>query len=62
MRKNNFRNSVNYFTCDIEQLTDKFETNKYDIIIAPELVNTKQEYFEQIHDMLDLALAPNGMM
>jgi hypothetical protein len=35
---------------------------KYDIIIAPELVNTKQEYFEQIHDMLEMALAPNGMI
>uniref|UniRef100_A0AC34FHI6 Uncharacterized protein n=1 Tax=Panagrolaimus sp. ES5 TaxID=591445 RepID=A0AC34FHI6_9BILA len=62
IRKNNIGKSVNYITCDIEQLRDEFETNKYDIILAPELVNTKPEYFEQIHDMLKLALAHNGMI
>jgi predicted nicotinamide N-methyase len=62
IRKNNIGKLVNYITCDIEQLRDEFESNKYDIILAPELVNTKQEYFEQIHDMLKLALAHNGMI
>jgi predicted nicotinamide N-methyase len=62
IRKNNLRKLVNYFACDLDQLKNEFETNKFDIIIAPELVNTKQEYFEQIHDMLELALAPNGMI
>lgn len=35
---------------------------RYDVILAPELMNTDVENFETIHELLDAALAQNGIM
>lgn len=62
LRKNNVRTGVHYITGEVEDLKKAVIDKKYDVILAPELVNTKLEYFEEIHDLLDLVLAENGIM
>uniref|UniRef100_A0AC34QC19 Uncharacterized protein n=1 Tax=Panagrolaimus sp. JU765 TaxID=591449 RepID=A0AC34QC19_9BILA len=62
MRRNNIRNNVEFVTGEIEDLKTMLTNTKYDIILAPELVNTKSEYFEEIHDMLETVLSDNGMI
>ncbi|KAE9548309.1 hypothetical protein FO519_008476 [Halicephalobus sp. NKZ332] len=62
LRRNNIRKGVRYITGEVEDLKKSIADKKYDVILAPELVNTKQEYFEEIHDLLDLCLAKNGII
>jgi SAM-dependent methyltransferase len=55
--------NINYIIGDVDNLRDKIgENEKFDIILAPELVLTKEEYFERIHDLLDRSLSNDGMI
>uniref|UniRef100_A0A914YRC7 Uncharacterized protein n=1 Tax=Panagrolaimus superbus TaxID=310955 RepID=A0A914YRC7_9BILA len=60
--KNNVDTKVKFIVGDIENLLDKIGTEKFDIILAPELVFTREEYFERIHDMLDSVLTEDGIV
>lgn len=35
---------------------------RFDVVLAPELISMDEEEFEQLHELLDLALSPNGIM
>jgi len=62
MSQNKVNGKVDYIIGDVDNLKDKIGSEKFDIILAPELVLTKEEYFERIHDLLDAALAVDGMI
>lgn len=62
MGQNKVDGRVEYIMGDVDDLKEKMGSQKFDIILAPELVHTKAEYFERIHDLLDAALADNGLM
>uniref|UniRef100_A0AC34FMB4 Uncharacterized protein n=1 Tax=Panagrolaimus sp. ES5 TaxID=591445 RepID=A0AC34FMB4_9BILA len=60
--KNNVNEKVKFIVGNIENLLDKIGNEKFDIILAPELVFTKEEYFEKIHEMLDSVLTEDGIV
>uniref|UniRef100_A0AC34QAV4 Uncharacterized protein n=1 Tax=Panagrolaimus sp. JU765 TaxID=591449 RepID=A0AC34QAV4_9BILA len=62
MLRNNLNENVEYLTGDFENLKNILENRKFDVIIAPEMVNTKLAEFEVIHEILDQILADNGIM
>uniref|UniRef100_A0AC34FRQ9 Methyltransferase domain-containing protein n=1 Tax=Panagrolaimus sp. ES5 TaxID=591445 RepID=A0AC34FRQ9_9BILA len=53
---------IEYVIGDVDNLDDKIGSEKFDIILAPELVLTNSEYFEKIHLLLDSALANDGII
>uniref|UniRef100_A0AC34QBN9 Methyltransferase type 11 domain-containing protein n=1 Tax=Panagrolaimus sp. JU765 TaxID=591449 RepID=A0AC34QBN9_9BILA len=62
MRRNNLNENVEYLTGDFENLRNILQNKKFDVIIAPEMVNTKLADFEEIHEILDQILADNGIV
>uniref|UniRef100_A0AC34RBC8 Uncharacterized protein n=1 Tax=Panagrolaimus sp. JU765 TaxID=591449 RepID=A0AC34RBC8_9BILA len=62
MRRNNLNENVEYLIGDFENLKTILENRKFDVIIAPEMVNTKLSYFEESHDILDQILADDGII
>ena len=53
---------MKYIISDLDNLASKIGSEKFDIILAPELVYSKNKHFEEIHDMLHGILAPHGIM
>lgn len=62
MRQNNIQKDIKFITCDIEDLKKNLKGQKFDVILAPELANTDQKYYEQIYEILETALADNGII
>lgn len=46
---------------DLQSLQN-LATKKFDVILAPELTATDEELFPLLHEILDAALAPNGII
>ncbi|KHN82678.1 Uncharacterized protein F22B7.9 [Toxocara canis] len=46
---------------DVENLKRSSKEKHYDVIFATELLNTDRVSFEHLHDILDYALAPDGI-
>ena len=63
LRRNNVtRSCCKFITGDLENCKISLHGQKYDVILAPELMNTDVENFEAIHELLDAALAQNGII
>jgi hypothetical protein len=57
----NVSDNINIVIGDVDNLEEKI-SEKFDIILAPELVLTNSKYFDKIHALLDSALADNGII
>uniref|UniRef100_A0AC35GP13 Uncharacterized protein n=1 Tax=Panagrolaimus sp. PS1159 TaxID=55785 RepID=A0AC35GP13_9BILA len=57
---NNINEKVKFIVSNVKNLLVKQE--KFDIILAPELVFTKEENFGKIHDLLDAVLSFDGIV
>ncbi|KAI1721116.1 lysine methyltransferase domain-containing protein [Ditylenchus destructor] len=63
IRRNNVPRSRSKFSSgDWESCKRALSGQKFDVILAPELLNAEENEFEQIHAILDVALAPNGIV
>uniref|UniRef100_A0A915CQC3 Uncharacterized protein n=1 Tax=Ditylenchus dipsaci TaxID=166011 RepID=A0A915CQC3_9BILA len=63
LRRNNVpRNRSKFSSGDLESFKMVLNNQKFDVILAAELISTDESEFEAIHDMLNAALAPNGIV
>lgn len=63
LRRNNVpRNRSKFSSGDLESCKRALNDQKFDVILAPELINTEESEFEAIHQILDAALAANGIV
>ncbi|VDK49467.1 unnamed protein product [Anisakis simplex] len=46
---------------DFDHLKESLEEKQFDVILATEFLNTERASFEQLHDIIDYALAPDGI-
>uniref|UniRef100_A0AC35G1H5 Uncharacterized protein n=1 Tax=Panagrolaimus sp. PS1159 TaxID=55785 RepID=A0AC35G1H5_9BILA len=60
--QNNANERVTYIIGDVDDLTRKVGGEKFDIILAPEIVYTKQRHFEKIHNAFEFLLASDGLI
>jgi len=61
-RNNVPRNRSKFSSGDLEGCRRALNGQKFDVILAAELINTEESEFEAIHELLDSALAPNGIV
>jgi len=63
LRRNNIpRSKLKFSSGGLEGCKQAISGQKYDIIMAPEILNCDEETFEAIHDLLDSALSSDGIM
>lgn len=63
LRRNKVPRSQSKFSSgDLENCKRALSGPKFDVILAPELLNTDEADFEMLHEILDLSLAQNGIV
>lgn len=63
LRRNKVPRSRSKFSSgDLENCKRALNGPKFDVILAPELLNTEETDFEMLHEILDLSLAQNGIV
>jgi predicted nicotinamide N-methyase len=53
---------VKFTTGELETCMNSLKGKKFDVILCPELINTNEESFPLIHQILDNALAEHGVI
>jgi predicted nicotinamide N-methyase len=56
------KNMCKFSAGDLQTCLRSLGGKKFDVVLAPEYICDDEENFEQLHDILDAALAPNGLM
>lgn len=63
MRRNNVpRNMYKFNSSDMQNCLQSLGGKKYDVILAPEFICADECNFPVLHDILDAALAPDGII
>uniref|UniRef100_A0A1I7XZF2 Methyltransf_11 domain-containing protein n=1 Tax=Steinernema glaseri TaxID=37863 RepID=A0A1I7XZF2_9BILA len=62
MRRNNIPlNRCKFSSGDLAACKRALGGKKFDVVLAPELINTNESDFDAIHEIIDLALADDGI-
>uniref|UniRef100_A0A914CVU9 Uncharacterized protein n=1 Tax=Acrobeloides nanus TaxID=290746 RepID=A0A914CVU9_9BILA len=55
-------NQLNFTSGHLKNALDEHSQNRYNVVLAPELLHNKKEKYEELHDFIDMVLSDDGIV